>query len=228
MFVVIHGVGQTELLPRDWTLYQVDSSPNHHLSQTCLLSNKNKLIGGPPTNSRVIIQAVSPPQLEQVIVLCPPEIYASFGLIAHDELMLQLYNSLSSKIIRQGEYSPFLKGFFKLCEPVDQGILTKKTKLIVLKDQPLNLNHQNNHMNGQLEDLEVEIEKYISFNDHLSVIDEHIPITLSVQALINLVSVSSIVPSPELKDDPESRGFVGFEQLATIGCFSGDVVCDSF
>src|SRR5690606_16355768 len=90
IFVVIHGINQNQSLSRKWTLYQVDLSPNHHTDQISLLSNKNKLIGGPPVTSRVIIQAVSPTLLDQLLVVCPPEIYDTFSSVGHDELMLQL------------------------------------------------------------------------------------------------------------------------------------------
>lgn len=224
-YIVMHGINQAQATSKKWTLYRVGASPGPSIPpHTCLLSNYNKFTGGPPSNSRVLIQAVSPVNLEQVLLVCPPESYEHVKSLSHEDAIQEFLGNADSRIIRQGDYNSTFNGIFKLCEPVDQGILNKNTKFTIVKgltrieDTEKDFDSQNNY-----DDIEVEIANYLDFNS-LSLTQDGVQVIMEIQPLAEPISAPSIIPPPQPKDDPESRGFVRFEKLASIGCFSGDVV----
>lgn len=227
-FIVVHGINQEQATGKKWTLYQVadwsvQKPGNSNLfnpPEACIFSFHNKMMG-PPAHSRILIQAVSPVFLDQALLLCTPQSYERLESSSHEELMQQLLGTGDQRIVRQGEYDVGAIGQFKLCEPVDQGILTRSTKVTVIKDQVVTEPKENGM---HIEDIEDEIANYLDFNSKSRPSSDLLQITLDTKPLDEPISVHSIIPPPEPKDDPESRVFVRIEQILSIGCFSGDVV----
>lgn len=227
-FIVVHGINQEQATGKKWTLYQVadwsvqkpGDNKTFNSPESCVFSFSNKMIG-PPAHSRILIQAVSPVFLDQALLLCTPQSYQRLESSSHEELMQQLLGTGDQRIVRQGEYDVGAIGQFKLCEPVDQGILTKTTKVTVIKDQVATESKENGI---HIEDIEDEIANYLDFNSKSRPSSDLLQITLDTKPLDEPISVHSIIPPPEPKDDPESRVFVRIEQILSIGSFSGDVV----
>lgn len=206
--VVIHGINQDTNSERKWTLFRVTNTPSSE-NNTCVLSTSNKLHNGPPAGSRILIQAINPVELDQLLVLCSPE---SYDRVKNNEnqVLSQLLGDADSRIIRQGEFDFNLNASFKLCEPVDQGLLTASTKVTVIKGKTA--------LSSDHEDLEVEIANYLGYSKTQAIQE------LDVVPLTAPVNVNSLIPRPGVKDDPQARAFVRVEQLISIGVFSGDTV----
>lgn len=222
-YIVTHGINQEQSNSKKWTLYRVENGVQHTgAKRVCLLSIHNKMIGGPPSNSRILIQAVTVVNLTHVVLLCPPDDYERVKSIPQSDAMQHFLGAAAHRIVRQGEYDPSLNGIFKLCEPVDQGILSEETKITIIKDQiAAETTEENSTLHHSYDDIDIEIANF--FTKPAST-DEQLYVSLDVLPLHEPISVHSIIPSPEPKDDPESRAFVRIEQLLNIGCFSGDVV----
>lgn len=213
-YVVIHTMAS-----KKWVLYKVMNYPDPgNFTNVCLISNQNKLHGGPPPNSTILIQPVTPVTLTNVIISCPSDIYDQVNKLSQDELTSNLLRQ-QGNLIRQGDYCYYLGGSFILSEPVDQGLLSHSTKITIIK------NHEEKGI-PELENdvnLEVEIEKYLNST---VIQEDFVPVTLQVLPLVEPINLQ--ISIPKQKDDPESRAYVGFELLANIGCFSGDIVCFLF
>lgn len=207
-YVVVHGIDQDTHTDRKWTIYRVNSSPTVE-DNACVFSNSNKQAGGPPAGSRILVQAVNPVDLDQLLILCTPDSYDELKE-NKSEITTRLLNGLDSRIVRQGEFDTNISALFKLCEPVDQGLLTRNTKLTVIQGSARQIE--------EYDDIEVEIANYLGYNK------DHTEQELDVLPLEEQVNVNSLIPKPELKDDPQSRAFVRVEQLINIGVFSGDTV----
>lgn len=128
----------------------------------------------------VFVRAVNPPALERVLVLTDSHAYESLHSMPSSELITLLHQSgghNSQPILRQGEVSESLQGHIKLCEPVDQGLVTKNTKVTIVKDVSLqsvevipeaNLQHDHDQANDEqsaddTREIDDEIAKYLEF-----------------------------------------------------------------
>lgn len=248
-FVVISNISniQTDSTASKWFLFKLASLNDRLLTNSntdishlqtllpphsCLVSSLSTHTIASLSNN-VFIRPINPVVLENVIVLCPHHQYNP----QNDNFSL-FYSTQSSSILRQGEFCQSLGGIIKLCDPVDQGIVSPtKTKITIVKDTTIPPSNQGllNNTTDKQQSVENndddEIAKYLDFvNDStalsksLELNDSQFSKPIKVIPLKHQIPNTSIVPFPHFKDDPESRAFAKVDLLAELGCFSGDVM----
>lgn len=142
---------------------QIREQENNLPRESILLSFKLKPALAAYLSPTVLARPVVAPALDRVMVFCEPDVYGQLsGKEAGELIKPLLYGSGSSSdvgdstvgdsnsggndngngrnvpcILRQGDFCQQLQGTIKLCEPVDQGVVTKNTKITVVRDTSL-------------------------------------------------------------------------------------------
>lgn len=199
-----------------------------------------------PGSHHIEIVKANPVPLDQVIVSFPSDFYDRAKEREPDELKKALWPS--NNLVRQGEFPGETGCRVRLCEPVDQGIITDQTTILIVKE-PEHIYgtsvNDSKEMRGSLEedfdDLDLEIASYLeatpatnldsglqarSFAEEINQISSSSfrPLIMKALPLEKFIDQRSIVPRPNSREDSESFGFLKFERLAKMGLFSGDIV----
>jgi hypothetical protein len=174
--------------------------------------------------STVLIRACSPCSLESAILTLPPHAYDELVAKSGTDILAKFESSDGRyPLLRQGEFRPELQCRVRLCEPVDQGKLTKDTRLTLVKEQS---GEEEAPPNIMEQDIDVEISQFLDLDD-LEISQEHkTELSLKVLPLASPPTPDFLNPAPEPLDDLETFALAKIESLAAIGCFSGDIVSD--
>lgn len=199
-----------------------------------------------PGSHHIEIVRANPVPLDQIIVSFPSDLYDRAKDREPEELKKLLWPS--NNLVRQGEFPGETGCRVRLCEPVDQGQITGKTTILIVKEPEFShdtTSSLSKDMRGSLEedfdDLDLEIASYLeatpatnldstlqarSFAEEINQISSSSfrPLVMKALPLEKSIDQRSIVPRPNGREDSESFGFVKFERLAKMGLFSGDIV----
>jgi hypothetical protein len=238
-FVAIRGM-TSSLHGFNWTLFaaEVDRSLP---PASCSMSLAAQL--GPQSHWIQICRA-NPVPIKHAIISVPYETYHATQegnqTTYVDEQLDQILEKLSfgePRIIRQGDFKPVTGCRVRICEPVDQGLLVKgqiKLTIVCQGDMQAEHEHEQEQQDEDLyrekleimpeDELEMEISKFLEMDDPLRELGVSDSVELSVVPIASPLFVDTLTPSPEPNEDAECAGFVRIEQLARIGCLSGDIV----
>lgn len=218
-YVAIHSI-QNSLPHLGWLLFSAEldrTLPPH----TCAVAVTIRF----SLPSNVMIRACSPCNLESAILSLPPNAYREMEHETAAEVLAKFETNGRFPLLRQGEFRPEVPCRVRLCEPVDQGRLTKDTKLILVKEQSVQGNDTCPHggIDGEL-NIDVEIDQFLDIDGLEIASKQKAEICLKVLPLSSAPIPDFLNPVPDLLDDLETIGLAKIENLATIGCFSGDIV----
>lgn len=144
-FVVLNSPSSNKwtlfaLLPRDHTANPQESA-QHFQSllppESCLVSAHSRHAIA-SLSGIALVRPTVPPVLDQVLILCSPETYATLHDSSANIVDLLAPPSSFPKVLRQGEFCTAIGGLAKLCDPVDQGVVDPlHTKVTIVKDKSL-------------------------------------------------------------------------------------------
>ncbi|KAI0464666.1 peroxisomal assembly protein [Komagataella kurtzmanii] len=189
-------------------------------------------------------------KLDTVIISVLPEVYNLASQASQQQLVDILGGNDQHTVIRQGDYNKDINGKISLCEPTDQGFLESTTKIIVVKENSLNLPLLDQSQDGSLnyeENVKMNLEHSISNYFSLNSLDPENQITttgvaFSVKCLDSSISLRKTAKSISVAHDSEDESspklveedisnedtllyaFCKTTELAKIGCLSGDIV----
>lgn len=173
--------------------------------------------------STVLLRPTTPCYLESVLLTFPPQVYDQICHKSEAEILAALGSNARRPLLRQGEFRPELQCRVRLCEPVDQGLITEDTRLTLVKEKSKETEiHVPEIVADQ--DIEMEISNFLDLDDLEISHKRKGKITLSVIPLAFPQSHDFLNPPPDPADDLESIVLARIEKLAAIGCFSGDLV----
>lgn len=160
------------------------------------------------TIDKVLISKASPIPISKAIISLPEEFYKLLKNHSGVQLYNVLKNQLGLELIHEGID---LKSFGKilLCEPINQGILTKDSTITLIKDEKFQ------QIDSQIEDdLDLDFSTYLN------------PIAKELEFKTKSLNNSFIYSIPQAleNEDNENLGYLRTSDLSKIGIHSGDYV----
>jgi len=163
------------------------------------------------TIEQALISTIEPIGIKKAIVSFPDESYELLKNLSGTALLQILKERLSLDIIREGD-KLLTGGKVLLCEPIDQGRLTKDTIITLVKDFYSAQNFENEAVSSITQ---LDISSYLS----VSKVQER---DFEVYALNQ--HIDHTIPQPNSSDDEEHLAFIKVNDLSKIGVHSGDFV----
>lgn len=168
------------------------------------------------TIEKALISTIQPVNITKAIISFPEESYELLKGFSGTALLQVLKEKLNLDLIRE-EDKLLTNGKVLLCEPVDQGKLTKDTTITLIKDFAAGYGTELGEYGDEIENAisQLDISTYLS----VSKVQES---EFKVYALDR--QIDHTIPQPNETDDSEHLAFLKVNDLAKIGVHSGDFV----
>ncbi|KAH3674224.1 hypothetical protein WICMUC_003466 [Wickerhamomyces mucosus] len=207
-FVAVKPIG-SELLS-NFIIYKVSNQVTYESNR--IIVNDNSLFRGQLdiTIEKALVTKTEPITLSKVIVALPPDHYKLLKGQKGETLFNFLNTQLGIDLIHEGD--PLLGGKVLLCDPIDQGLISKDSVITLIKDESQKVL---DGLAGDIDDIELNFPSFISKSTNeikefpVKALNERIHHTI-----LNL----------GFKEDSDHVIYASNHTISKIGCFSGDFV----
>jgi hypothetical protein len=203
----------------NWIIFKAQLDPKLPPSTCSILPSYNSLL----FTSSIFLRRTNPVIIDHVVLSCYNDTYeeaqrdASTG---DGEILRRLGLVENGAIVRKNWYYQHLGFKIRECQPVDQGLMSRSnTKIIIVRELDSGEPVQANGIRAEEDLIDVEISTFLTFDQ-----SNDVSVELDIVPLTTPMQLDSLTPRSDVHDDSESMGYIRLEQLAEIGCFSGDLV----
>lgn len=212
----------------------VDESGDLNLIKFVNNCQFNKYSNDELTLNSAIIQSIDIddiPLLDQIYVSVPEHVYEILNKKSQSSIRNQFTNFLSynDNVINVDDYIRNINGQIKLCEPVPQGLVSKNTSIILIK-QKHELPQKTHQPDDDVsENFDIDLSTYLSKNLQFQDNSSYKSSSFLVQPLHEKLLIEGL-PQTWSKEDSEFFVFINLTNFIKLGflAFNGDLVYMNF